>query len=215
VRGEYRHTNEDRYNHNGSPPRAWGIRSGYGQGAGCLRFTPTCVGNTRSAFSASATAAVHPHVRGEYVRDCRAVNPDDGSPPRAWGIHPPLMLPPEAQRFTPTCVGNTRARIVGHWLTPVHPHVRGEYGQQGEDGNAECGSPPRAWGIRCSCRSSVRRSRFTPTCVGNTPPAPPPIPAPAVHPHVRGEYGVIANRCCPGYGSPPRAWGIPGPGPGR
>jgi len=71
--------------------------------------------------------------------------------------------------------------------------------------------------------------RFTPTCVGNTPPtgtkhrfnvgSPPRAwgilarhhhrrRARAVHPHVRGEYArsLYARRAC--AGSPPRAWGI-------
>ena len=55
----------------------------------------------------AAELAVHPHVRGEYIRmHCIAFG-EFGSSPRAWGIrgwkgHNPIMT-----RFIPTCVGNT------------------------------------------------------------------------------------------------------------
>ncbi len=52
-----------------------------------MRFTPTCVGNTKIPLTILET--------------------DFGSPPHAWGI---LLMIPEGhsdERFTPTCVGNT------------------------------------------------------------------------------------------------------------
>ena len=72
-------------------------------------------------------------------------------------------------RFTPTCVGNTLSPAGVRRETTVHPHVRGEYVAAYLLNCHKSGSPPRAWGIRRGARSAPVLSRFTPTCVGNTP----------------------------------------------
>ena len=55
--------------HGGSPPRAWGRRTGMtGRGG-----APT----------------VHPHVRGDDDDNVLLLAHDAGSPPRAWGRHLP------------------------------------------------------------------------------------------------------------------------------
>ncbi len=73
------------------------------------------------------------------------------------------------RRFTPTCVGNTSSSA--------------------QVTKALFGSPPRAWGIRQTFRSTHPNVRFTPTCVGNT---------------SRDVSAAVRV-----HGSPPRAWGIP------
>ena len=95
------------------------------------------------------------------------------------------------KRFTPTCVGNTEPR--GHLDTAesVHPHVCGEYVSTVTFTAHAVGSPPRVWGIRFTLHLTTRPSRFTPTCVGNTPPGSPPPRLRTVHPHVCGEYQGI------------------------
>ena len=113
-----------------------------------LRFTPTCVGNTR----------LHRH------RGCR----DPGSPPRAWGIRTMTPIIRHHARFTPTCVGNTNQRPAQWCRIPVHPHVRGEYVTLDANSSGVVGSPPRAWGIRACAVEIAAMIRFTPTCVGNT-----------------------------------------------
>ena len=263
-----------------------------------VRFTPTCVGNTRFVSVPASVGTVHPHVRGEYLVDQLSPIQNRGSPPRAWGIprllvsdalasavHPhvrgeyahgttpqPMMSgsPPRAWgilrhrrrrvgklRFTPTCVGNTeppQRRRGGDSVHPhvrgeyvmliptvepftVHPHVRGEYLGQADRTEPitgspprawgiplplavsryiRSGSPPRAWGIRSTPRSRDVKRRFTPTCVGNTARKRNLTVIWAVHPHVRGEYGLDAACIPDGIGSPPRAWGIrKGPTPVR
>ncbi len=192
----------------GSPPRAWGIRGGRASSSGCRRFTPTCVGNTHAAPQDVRYLSVHPHVRGEYL--CGRATPEIacGSPPRAWGILVGRCRLPAAGRFTPTCVGNTpERRNHGHAL-PVHPHVRGEYSSDVLASTAIYGSPPRAWGILSSVAVLDEIARFTPTCVGNTPPGTEPATAAPVHPHVRGEYMMMRLLAADVAGSPPRAWGI-------
>ena len=135
----------------------------------------------------------------------------DGSPPRVWGI---LTIGTDfryADRFTPTCVGNTfigselivlldgsPPTCVGNTLflwrpcstNAVHPHVCGEYGCAGFTICLNSGSPPRVWGIHSSLTSILSATRFTPTCVGNTFFQRLHTRTTAVHPHVCGEYGV-------------------------
>jgi len=217
----------------GSPPRAWGrpeagsrsrpwstvhphVRGEDASRGGrllvLLRFTPTCVGKTRTC--------------------CSWVIRTNGSPPRAWGrlslpakgnpwrpVHPHVRGEdehhrgdhPPGHRFTPTCVGKTmstfffrlplpgspprawgrrRRRRSTRTLTAVHPHVRGEDEQRPVLAvrrlrfTPTCvGKTRRGTGER---RSSVR---FTPTCVGKT----------------RSAAARAARSC----GSPPRAWGRP------
>ena len=65
------------------------------------------------------------------------------------------------------------------------------------------------WGIHIPRPDHRRKDRFTPTCVGNTPPSPSCQPSTAVHPHVCGEYGGKPKVCVCESGSPPRVWGIP------
>jgi len=152
--------------------------------------------------------AVHPHVRGEYVAPPAQPHGDGGSPPRAWGILSSCVRYCRAPRFTPTCVGNTSHCRVPCLAPPVHPHVRGEYWVVPTAHTRRAGSPPRAWGIRCNARPSVRQPRFTPTCVGNTRHSAIVYAVCAVHPHVRGEYSILSRHSIAWRGSPPRAWGI-------
>ena len=91
------------------------------------RFIPTCVGNAKAVRASkphyhgssprawgtrserpqpNGPSSVHPHVRGERFRWCRAMR--------------------RGCRFIPTCVGNAaHLRQVSLCLS-VHPHVRGE-----------------------------------------------------------------------------------------
>jgi hypothetical protein len=145
-----RFTNGLVYAHHGSPPRVWGIRGGTGNH---LSF------NT-----------VHPHVCGEYVWIRKQVRPTVGSPPRVWGIHLPAFPGLPANRFTPTCVGNTDGRYSPPSPSPVHPHVCGEY-------SSLCLKSLSSW-----------RHLTTPTCVGNTLRQSLEIEIETVHPHVCREY---------------------------
>ena len=91
-------------------------------------------------------------------------------------------------RFTPTCVGNTSTSRVDDCLVPVHPHMRGEYQNDGKGFSIISGSPPHAWGIHNVERRIPGNIRFTPTCVGNT----------------YRRWRTLTPR----NGSPPHAWGI-------
>ncbi len=125
-----------------------------------------------------------------------------------WGIHGVGLTYPEADRFTPTCVGNTRQTGRSSQPRTVHPHVCGEYVVIAE-GQIEIigspprvwgirhltfqnivlnGSPPRVWGIREIHEAHPKDGRFTPTCVENTCRHSCRWRCWPVHPHVCGEY---------------------------
>src|SRR5690606_14521974 len=94
-------------------------------------------------------------------------------------------------------------------------HVRGDDAIKAGSPLEMSGSPPRAWGRRAGVCGGWWYGRFTPTCVGTTPPAPGPTRERAVHPHVRGDDYGEHNRRGAERGSPPRAWGRPAAGRGE
>ncbi len=188
LRGEYLEPMDARVTEHGSPPPAWGIRRFGRKDRGFLRFTPTCVGNTWSTGNTVGAASVHPHLRGEYGNAYSELTLADGSPPPAWGI---LVFGKSVQspcRFTPTCVGNTNRPENHKFIKTVHPHLRGEYSNQGPVALLVAGSPPPAWGIPSVPCAVCGSSRFTPTCVGNTRHLVFGGERRTVHPHLRGEY---------------------------
>ncbi len=209
VRGEYLSTHSFLYSFHGPSPRAWGIRKGKPPEVGACRSIPTCVGNTKTECCSPPTlarsiptcvgntvlglypalvAAVHPHVRGEYV-DCPFIPSFTRGPsPRAWGILVDEFRRRALERSIPTCVGNTSGSHRGCRADPVHPHVRGEYRLRISKIASADGPSPRAWGIRSLDRCRSEYCRSIPTCVGNTYYESLVSFRDAVHPHVRGEY---------------------------
>ena len=127
-------------------------------------------------------------------------------------------------RFIPS-VGNTLTNETPE-LWGVHPHIRGilmsalRYDIYTVHPIRGCtiawfssfvsfGSSPRPWEYDGKCAPVVPGVRFIPTSVGTTfylfyfgvenP----------VHPHIRGEYSVIASSKVFESGSSPHPWGIP------
>ena len=175
----------------GSPPRAWGRRRIARQRGSSWRFTPTCVGKAVVLAAIFAAVTVHPHVRGEGETGLRPFARMHGSPPRAWGRHRAMAARGNPHRFTPTCVGKAKCRILLKKRHSVHPHVRGE-GRPHDAGNAAvAGSPPRAWGRLALAQPRHQPPRFTPTCVGKAARRCSPHRRLPVHPHVRGEGSVL------------------------
>ena len=113
---------------------------------------------------------------------------ENGSSPRAWGLR---LMPANVVR-----------------VSPVHPHVRGDYAAGAVLEVDQNGSSPRAWGLRHRFSIPSDTFRFIPTCVGTTSrPAAEGNTAP-VHPHVRADYHSDAIVSAASYGSSPRAWGL-------
>ena len=174
--------------------------------------------------------AVHPHVCGEYSSPSISFAASTGSPPRVWGIRSLCNILRTIYGSPPRVWGIRDWTPRRSFLTPVHPHVCGEYRvDQGAarrgggspprvwgirpQGDAppppQVGSPPRVWGIRpmaavCSVGLSVH-----PHVCGEYAPAPARLSIRrAVHPHVCGEYRRGDCGASQHIGSPPRVWGI-------
>ena len=88
--------------------------------------------------------------------------------------------------------------------------MRGEYSWLTVAGEIVQGSPPLAWGILLYHGMSRRKTRITPTCVGNTQLDGVISPWIEDHPHLRGEYTPPPSLDRLSTGSPPLAWGIRG-----
>ena len=127
-------------------------------------------------------------MRGVYVSGAPTGYSPGGSSPRAWGIPFVKGVAERTGRFIPTCVGYTVIFLA--------------------IGQDQSGSSPRAWGILIEETPASFAVRFIPTCVGYTSHPRYCRRRTAVHPHVRGVYGLgfFAAFFLPG--SSPRAWGI-------
>ncbi len=191
----------------GSPPHAWGPLVARRVLHRDARFTPTCVGTTRTAYPQRRDAAVHPHMRGDHRSATQASPLMFGSPPHAWGPLEANFVACLCRRFTPTCVGTTMNPSSSSPSPTVHPHMRGDHGQGIAGAVPATGSPPHAWGPRLRLVSVRPRSRFTPTCVGTTNRRSGPRGYWPVHPHMRGDHFQDAPKLAAHRGSPPHAWG--------
>ena len=67
VRGDYPVLPSSLPMEDGPSPRAWGLRLNLAASSSGIRSIPTCVGTTMSSRPGRASAAVHPHVRGDYT----------------------------------------------------------------------------------------------------------------------------------------------------
>jgi len=133
-----------------------------------LRFTPTHVGTTEYKTDWLKCPTVHPHTRGDHLRNLRAVGFHAGSPPHTWGPLKRHHLRAGDRRFTPTHVGTTLRKNGTYRNFPVHPHTRGDHIVADYDHVAGAGSPPHTWGpLFCQCLL-LGFWRFTPTHVGTT-----------------------------------------------
>src|ERR1022692_2574067 len=130
-----------------------------------------------------------------------------GSPPRAWGQRLARSRHRSFGTVHPTSVGTTACVLPRRQRTPVHPHARGDDRTMSPGFTPRSGSPPSAWGRLLRQGIFVRRQRFTPTRVGTTLRDPPTSIMFSVHPHARGDDGILLLRPNAGNGSPPRAWG--------
>ena len=131
----------------GSPPRLWGTHLDGGVRGRVARFTPTPVGNTWGRWRCAAALPVHPHACGEHTRGIYGEVPPTVHP-HACGEHG-ARGEHDADRFTPTPVGNTRNLPVIGQLSAVHPHACGEHPRAFGKPVKRRGSPPRLWGTRC------------------------------------------------------------------
>ena len=192
---------------NGSSPRVWGTLDVYQNFFLCLRFIPTCVGNSNHLGTIYPSRAVHPHVCGELSPTSSIYTGDAGSSPRVWGTLSMQYRYALHDRFIPTCVGNSRACPGCRPGRTVHPHVCGELLPMVLVTLYWFGSSPRVWGTLGTLRIDRCALRFIPTCVGNSPEELQQLFARAVHPHVCGELERVRTDRKDTLGSSPRVWG--------
>ncbi len=192
----------------GSPPCLWGMRPGWRQRTRQQRFTPTPVGNASCSKAAIWLQTVHPHACGECVDAYLDTPPEDGSPPRLWGMRNFIRRHAGRRRFTPTPVGNAHVTSRTEQIRTVHPHACGECTPLRVSPYHVSGSPPRLWGMRCSLSHPAPPRRFTPTPVGNAVRESRIAHCMAVHPHACGECVFPPRTLAPVAGSPPRLWGM-------
>ena len=146
-------------------------------------------------------------MRGELPNSAPYGLGDAGSSPHAWGTPVDDIRNILGCRFIPTCVGNSYSvvRVTGNGS--VHPHMRGELLGMDPPLRTRRGSSPHAWGTRHPEGGQVHRSRFIPTCVGNSPRRTSGVRGRPVHPHMRGELRLRASSSADRTGSSPHAWG--------
>src|SRR2546428_13775108 len=98
-------------------------------------------------------------------------------------------------------------------MQAVHPHARGEHRRAGVESDVPDGPSPRAWGTPEAHLHHGLRGRSIPTRVGNTTLPPHTRNHPSVHPHARGEHGLMSRDGSQCIGPSPRAWGTLRHGP--
>ena len=215
-----------------------------------FRFTPTRVGTTCAPRASCVLDTVHPHARGDDALDIHALCGLDRFTPTRVGTTVALRFSHSLDRFTPTRVGTTQAVRCARGFAPgspprawgrpgldegrdpgraVHPHARGDDVQLLErrgglarstptrvgttSASVSChgrahGPPPRAWG-----RHPVRAVPPAPGCSvhpharGDDGILRMPTSTTAVHPHARGDDAAQSLTASSMVGSPPRAWG--------
>ena len=108
-------------------------------------------------------------------------------------------------------MGTTSLFFIVRPVTPVHPHVRGDYRSATSSTLNATGPSPRAWGLRALKLKEHRPTRSIPTCVGTTQAQGWTGNPEAVHPHVRGDYAKAKYGGGVADGPSPRAWGLRAP----
>ena len=171
------------------------------------RFIPTHVGNALCSQPGMRAMPVHPHARGERVREVALAAVVEGSSPRTWGTPAHGRSRRGRNRFIPTHVGNARWHRRPPSPRTVHPHARGERLPRIPRARLNAGSSPRTWGTPVVRECQHTACRFIPTHVGNAiDPANADYTSP-VHPHARGERAVLPAGHEGDAGSSPRTWG--------
>ena len=132
--------------HRGSSPRPWGTHNRSRSPQAVWRFIPTPVGNTPAVPRRGNSRPVHPHARGEHIKQPHYGKRLAGSSPRPWGTRARPRRCRPGRRFIPTPVGNTPETISPTCGPTVHPHARGEHNCMSTLAANDAGSSPRPWG---------------------------------------------------------------------
>ncbi len=193
----------------GPSPRPWGTRADVTPVTLHRRSIPTPVGNADKWGTVPSESTVHPHARGERCRSPGTRSSKLGPSPRPWGTPEMRVKPQIDARSIPTPVGNASPTQRAFYLTPVHPHARGERYRMSKHKFYAAGPSPRPWGTPLSRPRSRRMYRSIPTPVGNASSALRSWRSRSVHPHARGERDMDSANDRSHVGPSPRPWGTP------
>ena len=172
----------------GSAPRVWGTRGISFDCRGIGRFSPTGVGNTMQYPPERGHLTVQPHGCGEHTFTDLSLKILNGSAPRVWGTLSKQITFLQQKRFSPTGVGNTKAKRIYKASGAVQPHGCGEHTNAKTKKINFNGSAPRVWGTRFYELHDHLTGRFSPTGVGNTSKESNSAITIAVQPHGCGEH---------------------------
>ena len=191
----------------GSSPHARGTREEDYRELMNSRFIPACAGNASTSLHRRVSAAVHPRMRGERMRQILIEAARRGSSPHARGTRTLDAVVTLFKRFIPACAGNASVRRKAWGDDAVHPRMRGE--RTGDDGGVDdvAGSSPHARGTLGSEWTDMVQSRFIPACAGNANEKAGTPGRSAVHPRMRGERQHQHRGGAPDHGSSPHARG--------
>ncbi len=192
----------------GPSPRAWGLRMANPVGYSGSRSIPTGVGTTTQYGTTVRGRTVHPHGRGDYFTTLNSGTFSTGPSPRAWGLRAPRRLGLGGKRSIPTGVGTTFSASPKRSALAVHPHGRGDYASPRRPEGRGRGPSPRAWGLPRGSSSPPPPPRSIPTGVGTTSSFLGILNLRTVHPHGRGDYGLVNPTSTSIVGPSPRAWGL-------
>ena len=169
------------------------------------------MGNTRTTRTRDISIPVYPHTCGEHGGVEIHAGAVDGLSPHVWGTPRPVYYRGIRDRFIPTRVGNTTARLPPRLGPSVYPHTCGEHPAAPVPVDWARGLSPHVWGTRRGSRHVHGAGRFIPTRVGNTRLVVALWRAGAgLSPHVWGTQ--IANpRNRRGGGLSPHVWGTHSP----
>ena len=151
------------------------------------RFIPAYAGNSNSAKAQKELMAVHPRLRGELVFWFSYSQPCLGSSPLTRGTLDDEDGKTSYWRFIPAYAGNSEPLLKWSAPEPVHPRLRGELSNDGEQPQILNGSSPLTRGTRFKIPRYYDRLRFIPAYAGNSVNVTAYSFIFSVHPRLRGE----------------------------
>ena len=172
-------------------------------------ITPACAGNRHLHRIEDGGDEDHPRVCGEQVTYMISHARPFGSPPRVRGTEAAGQVLRSGTGITPACAGNSGTVRLCSAGVGDHPRVCGEQLFSISPCFSVPGSPPRVRGTAPKQGRSLRESRITPACAGNS------LNSFSFsgywkdHPRVCGEQQSPATLLIRLQGSPPR---VRGPG---
>ena len=207
VRGDHPRTRLRTAPTSGTPPRARGSLDPDDPDRRPGGNTPACAGITRLIQPTAHLFEEHPRVRGDHHVEAYARFIEEGTPPRARGSQPGLLVDPAGYGNTPACAGITTRTPCASRRAREHPRVRGDHAPAAAGSPQEGGTPPRARGSLRLRGTTDPRVGNTPACAGITLPASQRSTVGSEHPRVRGDHGDSGRNIIRGRGTPPRARG--------